>query len=290
MNPDRQRQCARLLDQKGIGRMRKAHGEIHWLITLLAGLIFALPATASTANGMLLFDAQTMVSIRYDSTSGTPIAMAAAMLSHDLSALSGRTPAVSADLKSGEGPGVIIGLTDSPGIAALLKANHIDAGPIRGKWETYGRAVIPAPWNPAQKALLIFGSDARGTIWGVVGLTREMGVSAWEWWADVKIQPFDHMVVDGATHYSKEPSVRYRDFFLNTTGLARWAGKTFDPASGNIDPKAYARVVELMWRLKANMLWPAMSEKDRPFNAIPANYDVARDYSYCRSTASRVSA
>jgi hypothetical protein len=257
-------------------------GGLRLLVILLG--ILALPAAAS-ADNMTLFDARTMAGIRYDSAGGTPIAKAAAMLAHDLGALSGKQPALSSDMKAPGGPGIIIGLADSPQIAALLKANHIDAAPIRGKWETYGRAVIPAPWDAQQKALVIFGSDTRGTIWGVVDLTREMGVSAWEWWADVKIRPVDHIAVDAATHYSKEPSVRYRGFFLNTPGLALWAGKTFDPATGNIGPKTYARVFELMWRLKSNMLWPAMSEHDKPFNAFPENYDVARDYAIIRGSS-----
>ena len=66
-----------------------------------------------------------------------------------------------ADIK---GSAVVIGLANSPAIAAILRANKIDTTAIEGKWETYGRAVVPAPWDPNKKALLIFGSDVRGTI------------------------------------------------------------------------------------------------------------------------------
>lgn len=75
------------------------------------------------------------------------------------------------------GDGIIIGLASAPFIAQLLRKNGISTAPIAGKWETYGRAVVPAPWDARKRALVIFGSDTRGTIWGVIDLTREMGVS-----------------------------------------------------------------------------------------------------------------
>ncbi len=124
---------------------------------------------------MVLFDARTMVSVTYDSAGGAPVEKAADLLAHNLLSLSGKRPVVSSDMKSALGAGVIIGLFDSPKIAAILSANHIDTTQLRGKWETYGRVVVPAPWDTKRKALLIFGSDTCGTIWGVINLTREMG-------------------------------------------------------------------------------------------------------------------
>ncbi|HZZ56585.1 MAG TPA: hypothetical protein VFE31_02055 [Opitutaceae bacterium] len=144
-------------------------------------------ALAGFARGseLILFDGSTVPAVVYDARDGAPIAHAAELLAGDLRSLTGIQPPVVPSVAQGRGAAVIVGRADSPAIAALLAANGIDAAPIRGKWETYGRAVIPAPWNAGEKALLIFGSDTRGAIWGVVDLTREMGVSPWEWWADV---------------------------------------------------------------------------------------------------------
>ena len=178
----------------------------HILPKIVATLLVAFAVTAGAdAADLTLFDGKTVASIAYDGA--TPVAKAAALLAHDLGALSDKHATVKAGFVGMTGPAVIVGTADSPMIAALLKANNIDAGPIAGKWETYGRAAIPAPWNSKQQVLLIFGSDTRGTIWGVIDLTREMGVSAWEWWADVKIRRVGRIAVDGALHYSKEPSV-----------------------------------------------------------------------------------
>ena len=265
-------------------QFRRIRFQIRFLpaCVLLAVAVLNHPAYADTVT---LFDGNSVAAIAYDQQSGIPIQKAAALLSHDLTQLTGRTPALIAGFKNAEGDGVVIGLASSPEIAALLKRNHISTAPIAGKWETYGRVVVPAPWNPRKKALVIFGSDTRGTIWGVIDLTREMGVSAWEWWADVKIRKTSRIDVDAALHYSREPSVKYRGFFINTGRLQIWAARTFDPAQGGIGPKTYERVFELMWRLKANMIWPAMSEGDIAFNQIPANYDLARDYAIVRGSS-----
>lgn len=257
-------------------------------ITLMGALIFVfalgLSETVAAAEPGS-FDGAQVQSVVYDGAGGAPIAKVADLLRHDLTALSGRGPAVSANFKEAKGTGVIIGLAASPQIAKILAANKISTAPIEGKWETYGRAVIPAPWDRSKKALLIFGSDTRGTIWGVIDLTREMGVSAWEWWADVKIRHADHIPVDASLKYSKPPSVKYRGIFLNSGGITEWAKEKYDPELGNIGPKTYARIFELMWRLKANIIWPAMGSRDIAFNAIPDNYKTLQDYAIVRGTS-----
>jgi hypothetical protein len=251
---------------------------------IIAALIAATPARAAD---MSLFDGKTAVCVVYDKAGGVPISNAAELLRHDLSALTGTISQVSSDFTKTHGTAVIIGLADSPHIAAILKANRVDVSPIREKWETYGRTVIAAPWNKRERALLIFGSDTRGTIWGVIDLTREMGVSPWEWWADVSIRKVSSIKVSAALHLSAEPSVKYRGIFLNAgaNGLNPWSGKTYEPAYTNMGPKTYARIFELMWRLKANTIWPAMTNSDIPFNQIPENYGVLTDYAIVRGTS-----
>lgn len=244
---------------------------------------FVRAADAGAAR-FTVFDGRTVAAITYDRQASAPIRKAAQLLSHDLMRLTGRTPVVRDSIRNA-GDGIIIGLASSPYLAQLLRKNGISTTPIAGKWETYGRAVVPAPWDASKRALVIFGSDTRGTIWGVIDVTREMGVSAWEWWADVKIRRVDRISVSGESRYSREPAVKYRGFFINTGRLQIWAAKTFDPQQGGIGPKTYARVFELMWRLKANTLWPAMSDHDTVFNEVPANYDLAKDYAIIRGSS-----
>lgn len=234
-----------------------------------------------------MFDGSTVAAVDYDPAGGAPIAKVAELLAHDLTALTGRAPQVLTEVAAAKGPAVIVGRLDSPQIAALLRANHIATAPIAGKWETYGRAVVPAPGDPAGKVLVIFGSDTRGTIWGAIDLTRELGVSPWEWWADVTIRRVDRLAVDAGLHYSAEPAVKYRGIFLNAGahGMNPWSGLTYDPKAGNMEPRTYARIFELLWRLKANTIWPAMTGADNPFNANPENAQVAADYAIVRGSS-----
>ena len=127
-----------------------------------------------------MFDGTVPPAVVYAPDAGVPIAKVAELLGHDLHSLTGHEPLVTSAFDRVKGPAIIIGPHDAPQIAAILQANQISTSPIAASWETYGRAVIPAPWNSADKALVIFGSDTRGTIWGVIDLTREMGVSPWE--------------------------------------------------------------------------------------------------------------
>lgn len=179
----------------------------------------------------------------------------------------------------------MIGDLESPLVKQLAQTHHIDLTALSGAWERYGRVVITTPAH--QNILLIYGADRRGMIYGVVDLTREMGVSAWEWWADVSPRRVERLHVSAAPVVSKAPSVTYRGLFLNDEdwGLKPWAAQTYDPQTGNIGPKTYARIYELMWRLKANTLWPAMHDVSTPFYDIKANPKLANDYAIVMGTS-----
>ena len=251
---------------------------------LALSLLCIVPVRAAS---LILFDGREVASVVTDGTARAPLNHAAAMLAHDLASLSGKTPTIATSNNGLRGTAVIIGTFDQPMIAALLKANRIDAAPIVGKWESYGRTVVPAPWDGKRKALLIFGSDTRGAIYGVVDLTREMGVSPWEWWADVGTRKVASIKADDGLHYSKEPSVKYRAIFLNDEdfGLKPWAAKTYEPEAGTIGPKTYARIFELMWRLKADTIWPAMHKGTVAFDDEPGNAQMADDYAIIHATS-----
>lgn len=265
---------------KMIGRFCLARKSRMFLLSVIVGFASFLVAPAARAQMVTLFDRNSLATVVYDEGSGTPIAKAADLLARDMQALSGNVTTVSSGIETVRGNVVLIGLASAPDISELLKANDISTAPIDGKWEAYGRAVVPAPWNGDKSVLVIFGSDVRGTIWGVIDLTREMGVSAWEWWADVTIRKVDKISVDGSLHYSKEPTVKYRGPFINSGGLARWAMLTFDPTQRGIGPKSYARVFELMWRLKSNVLWPSFG-----FNRVPENYEMLKEYAVIRGSS-----
>jgi hypothetical protein len=113
-----------------------------------------------------------------------------------------------------------------------------------------------------------------------------MGVSPFVWWADVMPNKKKLLFVTG-NYTSPAPSVKYRGIFLNDEdwGLQPWAAKTFEPETGDIGPKTYAKIFELMLRLKANLIWPAMHESTKAFFQIQGNAEVAKKYSILIGTS-----
>ena len=211
-------------------------------------------------------------------------ALAAQLLRRDLQALSGQAPRISSRLDDCGKTCVIIGAYDTPLLRQLAKRDGLDLTALRGEWERHKRLVVR---SKKQNYVLIAGSDVRGTVYGVVDLTRELGISAWEWWADVTPRRRARVAVGDATVFPRAPSVQYRGIFLNDEdwGLQPWAAKTYDPKTGDIGPATYARIYELMWRLKANTLWPAMHDSTKPFYQIDGNPEMARDYAIVVGTS-----
>ncbi len=248
--------------------------RLHLLSILLAS---ATPA-AATAKDAVLFDGRRVAGIVHD---GSPSAkLAGELLARDLTHLTGRSAAVATDVAGCTRLCVVIGTADSALVASIARDAGVDLSTLRGTWERYGRVLVASRRDTARHYLLIAGSDRRGSVWGVIDLTRELGVSPWEWWADVSPRRATRLRVDGALRFSSTPAVQYRGIFLNDEdwGLQPWAARTFEPETGDIGPKTYGRIFELMWRLKANLIWPAMHDSTTPFYRLPGNAETAQAY------------
>ena len=180
-----------------------------------------------------------------------------------------------------EGGFIIAGtLGQSDIIDELASEGKIDADAVRGKWEVYGQQMVDEPVEGVTRALVIYGSTPRGTAYGLLDLSRQMGVSPWIWWADVAPAKKAELYVTGEKTISKEPSVKYRGIFINDEDFALqpWAAKGLDKQYNNIGPNTYAKVMELLLRLRANTLWPAMHLCSEAFWANKANLPVAKKY------------
>jgi hypothetical protein len=251
-------------------------------VSLLIGLLAALAALSARAETVALFDGHRLAPIIHEDS--PTAALAADLLARDLKSLTGQTAESAADLGRCGSLCIVMGDKTSSLVAAVARETGTDLSMLDGQWERYRRLVLR---RPGRTYLLIAGSDPRGMVWGTVDLSREMGVSAWEWWADIAPRRVATVAVDAADILSDAPSVRYRGIFLNDEdwGLEPWAAKTYDPKTGNIGPKTYARIFELMWRLKANTLWPAMHSVSNPFFGDPGNPRLAGDYSIVVGTS-----
>ena len=203
----------------------------------------------------------------------------AACLASDVEAVTGHALTVSSTATTAA-PILAGTLGQSSLIDALAEAGKIDAEAVRGKWEVYGLQLVDHPLQDVDRALVVYGSTPRGTAYGLLELSRQMGVSPYIWWADVTPAHRDEVYVTGDKTISKEPSVKYRGIFINDEdwGLQPWAAKGIDRKYSNIGPNAYARVMELLLRLRANTLWPAMHICSEAFWANKDNLPVAKKY------------
>ena len=205
--------------------------------------------------------------------------IAAQMLADDVERVStARSTIVSATSlkKLPQGVTVVAGTVGhSRIIDELVRQKAIDVSAIKGKWESY---IITTVNRPRQGQLLVIaGSDRRGTAFGLMTLSEAIGVSPWYWWADVTPQHKKALYVEPGTFVQGEPSVQYRGIFINDErfgGWARWA----EQKHGKVGPETYKRVFELLLRLKANYLWPAMHPGTQAFNDNPENARLADDY------------
>lgn len=132
------------------------------------------------------------------------------------------------------------------------------------------------------KKIYVLGSDKRGTAYGILELSRQMGVSPWEWWADAAVEKQQKVTFASSLNLMEYPSVARRGIFLNDEdwGLTPWSYKTNEPSDikGQIGPKTHARIFELLLRLRANTFWPAMHGCSVAFYLTPGNKEVADKY------------
>jgi hypothetical protein len=203
-------------------------------------------------------------------------------LAADVERVTGRKPDLQSSVDQASGaPAVLVGTLGKSTLAdALAASGKLDVSALRGSWESFIIATVEHPLPGVPRALAIIGSDPRGTAYGVYELSQAIGVSPWYWWADVTPTHKDALYVAAGTHRFGPPSVKYRGIFLNDEdwGLEPWAAKTFEPEHGGIGPKTYTRLFELLLRLKANTLWPAMHPGTPPFNSFAENARLADEY------------
>jgi hypothetical protein len=198
------------------------------------------------------------------------VVRAASDLGADIERVTGERPAL---LRAGalhDGDAVLIGtIGRSTLIDGLVQRHKLDVSGIAGKWEAAVTNIVEHPMPGVRRALVIAGSDKRGTIFAIYDLSEQIGVSPWYWWADVRVPRQDALFVEPGRHAQPVPAVKYRGIFLNdeAPALTGWVNEKY----GGYNSKFYVHVFELLLRLKANFLWPAMWNSafaaDDPLNA-----------------------
>ncbi len=179
---------------------------------------------------------------------------------------------------------IIVGSLDqSPLLTSLIEKGKIKPENIQGKWEKFIIQQVRDPFSGIKNALVISGSDKRGTIYGMLELSRQAGVSPWYYWADVPVENHEIIYVKPGTHTLGEPDVKYRGIFINdeAPALRSWASETF----GGFNHQFYEKVFELILRNRGNYLWPAMWRPSAFADDDPENARLANELGIVMSTS-----
>ncbi len=248
--------------------------------SLCAATDCAQPATVcdhAVHGALALVGGGNPAAILADAADFPGVLRAARDLQGDLSAIAGNNATLSTDGKSAAATAIIIGtLGHSARVDRIVREKHVDVGDAAGRWEAYLLQVVEHPEPGVARALLIAGADKRGTIFGIYELSRRLGVSPWTWWADVPIAKRTALHI-APGRFVDAPAVRYRGIFINDEdpALGGWMKATY----GGPNHAFYARVFELILRLKGNLLWPAMwgrafADDDAQSPALADEYGV----------------
>lgn len=172
---------------------------------------------------------------------------------------------------------------ESSVLQALAETHQLDVAQLNEHKEAFLLNVLP------DGRLVVAGSDKRGTAYGVLELSRMMGVSPWEWWADAVPEKKEEFRLPAGFRKLDYPQVAYRGIFINDEdwGLTPWSWKHYEPSErkGQIGPKTHARIFELLLRLRANTFWPAMHGCSIPFFFTEGNKEMADKYAIYLGTS-----
>ncbi|HYQ56081.1 MAG TPA: glycosyl hydrolase 115 family protein [Draconibacterium sp.] len=241
------------------------------IMLLLIIALFVSCHTKSTTN-FIINNSSSNANVFIDNNSNELVKWAANDLAKDIERITGRQITINyIDKFQPEKNGIYIGQFDDKLIENLSKNYDIQ---LENKWEKF---VI----KKQEDNLFIVGSDIRGTVYGIFDVAERIGISPWKWWADVHPERKESVVLNLPQNGVEDgPSVQYRGIFLNDEdwGLQPWAANTFEPETGDIGPKTYEKIFQLLLRLKANTIWPAMHPSTQPFFTIPGNQEMARKY------------
>ena len=226
-------------------------------------------SSTPTPGAFALATTTTVAPLYVDSADWPGVLHAVSNLDSDINQVTNHTPEVLHAIARQQDVVIIGTIGRSPVIDKLIAQHKLDVSSIRNHWETSVTQTIPHPLPGIRSALVIAGADKRGTIFAIYDLSEQIGVSPWAWWADVPIRHQDALYIAPGRYLQPEPRVKYRGIFFNdeAPALSGWTMEKF----GGMNSKFYTKVFDLLLRLKANFLWPAMWNNafaaDDPLNA-----------------------
>lgn len=251
------------------------------LRTLILTFFFCI--LCSNLSAFPLID-QKPTQIVVDQNEAPVVYIALDMFKADMELVSGKRNVLSNQISNHS---ILIGtIGKNKYIDQFIADGKININQIKGQWEAFQIQTIT---HDGKRLLIVVGSDKRGTAYGILELSRLIGVSPLVYWADCIPEKKTYFELPDNYYNVQKPSVQYRGIFINDEDLAfmPWSTKTIDKATrkGATGPKAYAKVFELMLRVRANILWPAMHGCTVPFYLVEGNKETADKYAIVIGTS-----
>ncbi|MCO6026200.1 glycosyl hydrolase 115 family protein [Prevotella cerevisiae] len=241
-------------------------------------------------KGFPVYTSSQEAPVLYNGSDALVIGKVASLFSDDVKRVTGhRLRIINSDKeKTSLSHAIIVGtLRESSLIKDIVNRGKIDTIGLTRGWERYRIQLVRHPLPGIKSAIVIAGSDRRGAAYGLLSLSKAIGVNPWYWWMDAPVQHHRQLTVQVKSCLSPQPSVKYRGIFINDEdwGLQPWAAKNFEKRQGNIGPRTYAKVCELLLRLQANYLCPAMHNCSTAFYQIAENKLVADTFAIAIGTS-----
>jgi Glycosyl hydrolase family 115/Gylcosyl hydrolase family 115 C-terminal domain len=239
-------------------------------------------ASTPAPGAFALATTTTAAPLYVDNADWPGVLHAVSNLASDINQVTGQKPDVLHTLTKQPDIVLIGTIGRSPIIDKLIAEHKLDVTAVRNHWETSVTQTVPHPLPGVRSALVIAGADKRGTIFAIYDLSEQIGVSPWAWWADVPVRHQDALYIAPGRYLQPEPRVKYRGIFFNdeAPALSGWTTEKF----GGMNSRFYTKVFDLLLRLKANFLWPAMW--NNAFAADdPLNTELADEYGIVMSTS-----
>ncbi len=256
--------------------------KYHFCITtLLTGGLLLSTFAPICANDFCWYDGDKAVSCHLPKTADPVVSVAMDMFADDMKAVTGQQ-ATTASAKQATIQVVQLDKLSHSARNSWAKRG-VPVGELQQKTDGFYIAVM-------DKQIVIVGSNGRGAAYGLLELSRMAGISPWIWWGDVTPQQQDRLVIDDSFTTLQGASVEYRGIFINDEdwSLRPWSYGVFEHAEfGTIGPETYKRIFQLLMRLRANAVWPAMHTGSTAFfkikgaKAIADSCGIAIGSSHC---------
>src|SRR3954469_22686996 len=182
-------------------------------------------SSSAKSGDVILVDAKSTATLYVDEKDFPGVIRAAKNLQSDIEKVTAKKPSLTQDVDSIKNQALIIGtLGRSALVDQLIASKKIDVSGIKNQWDAYQISVVQNPTATIKQALVIVGSNKRGTSYGIYDLAEQIGVSPWYWWADVPAKKKTSLIIAKNTHVQEMPKVKYRGIFLNdeAPALTNW--------------------------------------------------------------------